>query len=555
MSDKILNSVRQRIGTKSKFGYGITTADTYLKHIQACAGESVCCSNNPWSRQANSPAWPSVMKDAESKLVYSNDETVVKQDTVTTNSSDFKSVLHDKDTVVPAKTIMVFRNIVTTPKKDRDGDVLRTGGAEIDKMMPLLWQHMHVAPIGRMLEVVEHNEKELIVTSAVIDSALGNDTANLVEFGALRISHGFIPKEFKELEKRDGEMPGYDITKFEIMEESVVSVPSNTDAVIEAVSRGKLADPLVKSWAQHYYDNRPLIVTGVDMSNIIESSEKHIQSIEETEDTITVVFGKTDDYESSTEQPEEDGAEPMEDEEVAGEYRATEEDEKAEPDELSEGDFVEWNSSGGKARGKIVEVVVDGEIEVPDSEFVITGTEDDPAALIQVYADDEPTDVMVGHLFSALTKIDPIEPSEEPAEAEDEADENSMEERSHDCGCSKSGKVLSKSNEYKIAHAKELMDEVAAAPDGDVKGKYKAMAERGSKYLKEVLEEAGYHGDKDDEGKAVSLDSVAKTMLQMADEADADLLKRVAFVLNETAEAKERQKEHDELESILNDIV
>ena len=552
MSDKILNSVRQRIGTKSAFGYGITTADTYLKHIQACAGETVCCSSNPWSRQANSPAWPSVMKEAEQKLVYSNDETIVKQDTVTTNSSDFKSVLHDKDTVVPAKTIMVFRNIVTTPKKDRDGDVLRTGGAEIDKMMPLLWQHMHVAPIGRMLEVVEHNEKELVVTSAVIDSALGNDTANLVEFGALRISHGFIPKEFRELEERDGESPGYDITKFEIMEESVVSVPSNTDAVIEAVSRGKLADPLVKSWAQHYYDNRPLIVTGVDMSKLIQTSEKNIHSIEETDDTVTIVFAKTDVEEAAEEVADEVAVDqPVE------EASVQEDEEKAAPDEVAVGDYVEWNVGDDTAHGKIIEIVDDGEIEIPDTEFVITGTEDDPAALIEVCDENyEPTGVLVGHLLSALTKIDYTEPVEEPAEEPaEEAEENSADERSHDCGCTKSGKVLSKGNEYKIANAKELIDEVAAAPDGDVKGKYKAMAERGSKYLKEVLEEAGYGDDKDDEDKSVTLESVAKQMLEMADGADANLLKRVALVLNETADAKFRQREHDELESILNDIV
>ena len=407
MADKILNSIRQRPQIKSRFGYGITTADTYLKHIEACAGESVCCNSNPWSREANSPQWSSVMKAASEKLVYSNEETVVKQETVTTNSSDFKSVLHDKDTVVPAKTIMVFRNIVTTPKKDRDGDVLRTGGAEIDKMMPLLWQHMHVAPIGRMLEVVEHNEKELIVTSAVIDSALGNDTANLVEFGALRISHGFLPKEFKELEKRDGEMPGYDITKFEIMEESVVSVPSNTDAVIEAVSRGKLADPLVKSWAQHYYDNRPLIVTGVDMSNLIETSEKNIHSIEETDETVTIVFAKTD-AEEHDEEAAEEVAEEVAVDQPADEASVQEEEEKAAPDEVAVGDYVEWNVGDDTAHGKIIEIVDDGEIEIPDTEFVITGTEEDPAALIEVCDENyEPTGVLVGHLLSALTKIDP----------------------------------------------------------------------------------------------------------------------------------------------------
>ena len=81
------------------------------------------------------------------------------------------------------------------------------------------------------------------------------------------------------------------------------------------------------------------------------------------------------------------------------------EEQRAEPDGLKVGDMVSWNSSGGRARGKIVKVVRDGEINVPDSEFVIKGTEDDPAALIRLYRDGEPTDTEVGHKFSTLTKI------------------------------------------------------------------------------------------------------------------------------------------------------
>ena len=81
---------------------------------------------------------------------------------------------------------------------------------------------------------------------------------------------------------------------------------------------------------------------------------------------------------------------------------------RAEPDALKVGDFVSWNSSGGTARGRIVRIVRDGTIDVPDSSFTITGTEDDPAALITLYRDGEATDRQVGHKFSTLTKIAPI---------------------------------------------------------------------------------------------------------------------------------------------------
>ena len=68
------------------------------------------------------------------------------------------------------------------------------------------------------------------------------------------------------------------------------------------------------------------------------------------------------------------------------------------------GDMVSWNSSGGTARGKVVRVISSGKINVPDSSFSIEGTEDDPAALIQLYRDGKPTDTKVGHKMSTLKK-------------------------------------------------------------------------------------------------------------------------------------------------------
>jgi HK97 family phage prohead protease len=86
---------------------------------------------------------------------------------------------------------------------------------------------------------------------------------------------------------------------------------------------------------------------------------------------------------------------------------------RAAPDALSIGDSVSWNSSGGRATGKVVRIERDGRINVPDSDFTITGTEDDPAALIRVYQETDEgwvaTDVLVGHKFSTLTKLDDLQ--------------------------------------------------------------------------------------------------------------------------------------------------
>ena len=105
---------------------------------------------------------------------------------------------------------------------------------------------------------------------------------------------------------------------------------------------------------------------------------------------------------------EENEFEPIKFEPATNEKTMTEETktvERAEPDALSVGDFVSWNSSGGRARGKIDRITRDGSIDVPDSSFTITGTADDPAALITLYRDGEATDRKVGHKFSTLTKI------------------------------------------------------------------------------------------------------------------------------------------------------
>jgi hypothetical protein len=73
---------------------------------------------------------------------------------------------------------------------------------------------------------------------------------------------------------------------------------------------------------------------------------------------------------------------------------------------FSTGDFVQWNASGGTARGKITRVVTNGKIKVPNSSFTITGTPEEPAVTIRVYQKDgdswKPSKTVVGHKMSTL---------------------------------------------------------------------------------------------------------------------------------------------------------
>lgn len=126
-----------------------------------------------------------------------------------------------------------------------------------------------------------------------------------------------------------------------------------------------------------------------------EKSLRHIKSVEETATEIIITYGK---------------AEAME------EAGYDKEDERAEAGELKVGDFVSWDSSGGRSQGKVVEITTDGQIEA-DSGFKVNGTAEDPAALISVYEYDSEEGAFVerkpplrvAHLFSTLTKVDGAE--------------------------------------------------------------------------------------------------------------------------------------------------
>ena len=79
---------------------------------------------------------------------------------------------------------------------------------------------------------------------------------------------------------------------------------------------------------------------------------------------------------------------------------------------LGEGSFVSWNSSGGRARGRIEHVMTEGVLGVPGSDFSINAEPDDPAVLIRIWQERAEgwveTETLVGHKMSTLTSIEPL---------------------------------------------------------------------------------------------------------------------------------------------------
>jgi HK97 family phage prohead protease len=73
------------------------------------------------------------------------------------------------------------------------------------------------------------------------------------------------------------------------------------------------------------------------------------------------------------------------------------------------GDYVEWDSSGGTARGRIEHIMEEGVLGIPGTTFSITAEENDPAVLVRVYEEFRdgyrPTETLVGHKMSELRSI------------------------------------------------------------------------------------------------------------------------------------------------------
>jgi len=87
---------------------------------------------------------------------------------------------------------------------------------------------------------------------------------------------------------------------------------------------------------------------------------------------------------------------------------------KAKPEDLKMNDYVEWNASGGKAQGKVVDIRTNGEVNSSISGYTLTGTQDDPVYVIKLLQrDSQGNDVLteqtVIHRADALRVIpDPI---------------------------------------------------------------------------------------------------------------------------------------------------
>jgi len=269
---QLLDRIRSRGAKQTEFNYGILTADRWVKNLQDLVGLDTCYR---YASRANVSYTDALQKAAET-LTYWNPEMVVEQKYATTD--DLQGL------ALPKNTLMAFLHTLTSPKKDRDGDILRTEGGVVDPKMLLLWQHVHTLPIGKMVGIAHHDTTKLSVVSAIVDiNELAHDAAVMVDNDMARFSHGFRALEFEELEEDEdskGFFPGFDVKRFEIMEESVVSVPSNTDAevtdvIVSLVENGKLTSGIMKETGRSLRSKMPLAVAvGIEFEKEVVDADQ-----------------------------------------------------------------------------------------------------------------------------------------------------------------------------------------------------------------------------------------------------------------------------------------
>jgi HK97 family phage prohead protease len=127
--------------------------------------------------------------------------------------------------------------VATTPSPDRMGDIVEPMGVKFNNPLPLLWQHRHDSPVGSVkfdkptkdgitftAELPKLNEDGPLKT--MIDMAWQSVKEKLVRgvsIGFRSIEHAFM------------EGGGIRFLESEVIELSLVTIPANADATIQAV--------------------------------------------------------------------------------------------------------------------------------------------------------------------------------------------------------------------------------------------------------------------------------------------------------------------------------
>lgn len=185
----------------------------------------------------------------------------------------------------------VITGIASTPKQDRDNDIMEMNGVKFALPIPLLWQHNHNQPIGEVISA-EVTDEGILITAKIaqideagslknrIDEAWQSIKSGLVKC----LSIGFRTLEYNYLE----DSYGLHIKSWEWYELSAVTVPANPDAVITSAKQIKKAFANIENDLAEYQEP----VTQQKQTAITSTKPKYITLVPR-KGSIPLVTGDT----------------------------------------------------------------------------------------------------------------------------------------------------------------------------------------------------------------------------------------------------------------------
>ena len=261
----------------------------------------------------------------------------------------------------------LIKGYASTPTKDRYDDVVEPAAFaesiqnDYRKNPIILFQHKHDRPIGKAT-YMSIDEKGLYLEGLIVDP----DVESKIQAGILKtFSIGYIPKEW-EFQDKDGRVLdpknsddreeiwyGQDtvrvIKKLELVENSIVSVPANPDALFDLAKSVKSffenekpesLPELKKESIIKSNNNQPIMKKE---NNLLEKKEEEAQeetqkeeTQEETEKEETQESGEQSEQETSEETEKTDS--DNEDKPEESKSEESEEDSKPADDETSDGE-------------------------------------------------------------------------------------------------------------------------------------------------------------------------------------------------------------------------
>jgi HK97 family phage prohead protease len=141
------------------------------------------------------------------------------------------------------------RFCISTGTEDRDRDVVNPSGWRLDayrRNPTVLWAHDYSAlPLAKCTDIALQGVR-LLATAVFAEHEMANTVLQLIDGGFLNAtSVGFRPIKYNFNASRNG----VDFDEQELLEFSIVPVPANPEALIEARSAGVDLAP-VRAWAQ-----------------------------------------------------------------------------------------------------------------------------------------------------------------------------------------------------------------------------------------------------------------------------------------------------------------